>query len=66
MPTRNSIRRSGDASVALQHAVLYLNGAAHRIDDASELNEDPVASPLDDAAVMQSDSRIEQITAECT
>ena len=28
------------ASVALDHAVLHLDGAAHGIDDASELDED--------------------------
>ena len=28
------------AGVALDHAVLHLDGAAHGIDDASELNED--------------------------
>jgi hypothetical protein len=44
------------ASVALDHAVLHLDGAAHGIDDASKLNEDAIARPLNDAAVMQSES----------
>jgi hypothetical protein len=53
-------------SIALDHAVLHLDGAANGIDDASELNEDPIARPLDDAAVMKSDSRVDQITAKRT
>ena len=52
------------ASVALEHAVLHLDGAAHRINNASELNEDAVARPLNDTSVMQSDGRVEQIAAE--
>ena len=39
-------------------------GAANRIDDAPELNEDAVSCPLNDAPVMQSDGRIEEIAAE--
>jgi hypothetical protein len=41
--------------IALDHAVLHLDGAANRIDDASELNEGAIARPLNNAAVMQSD-----------
>ena len=52
------------ASVALDHAVLHLDGAANGIDDASELNEDAVARALDDAAVMHGDGRVDQIAAE--
>jgi hypothetical protein len=52
------------AGVALDHAVLHLDGAANRIDDAPELSEDAVSSPLNDTPVMQSDGRVEQIAAE--
>jgi hypothetical protein len=52
------------ASVALDHAVLHLDGAADGINNAAKLNEDAVARPLDDAAVMQSDGRVDQIAAE--
>ena len=52
------------ASVALDHAVLHLDGAADGIDHAAELDEDAVAGPLDDAAVMQGDGRVDQIAAE--
>jgi hypothetical protein len=52
------------ASVPLDHAALHLDGAAHGVDNASELNEDAVSGPLNDAAVMQSGGRVEQIAAE--
>ena len=51
--------------VPLDHTVLHLDGATHSIDYAAELNEDAIARPLNDAAVMQSDRRVEQIAAEC-
>ncbi len=54
------------ASIALDHAVLDLDGATNRVNDASELDEDAIACPLNDAAVMQSDSGINQIAAKRT
>ena len=56
------IRRK--ASIALDHAVLHLDGAPNGIDDASELYEDSVARPLDDAPVMKGDGRIDQIAPQ--
>ena len=50
-------RSGGDASVALDHAVLNLDRAAHRVDDAAELDDAAVAGALDDAAVMDGDGR---------
>jgi hypothetical protein len=47
------------ASVALGHAVLHLDGAANGIDDAPKLNEDAVTRQLDDAPVMQGNGRID-------
>jgi hypothetical protein len=47
-------------------AILHIDGAAKCIDDASEINERAIPGPLDDAATMQSDGRIDQVTAECT
>jgi hypothetical protein len=41
--------------VALDHAILHFDRAANGIDDASELYEDAVTRPLDDAAVMHGD-----------
>jgi hypothetical protein len=52
------------ASVALDHAVLHFDGAAHGIHHAAKLDEDAIARPLNDPAVMQSDGGVEQIAAE--
>ena len=41
--------------VALRHSALHLDGAAHRIDDAGELDQDAVAGGLDDAAAVLGD-----------
>jgi hypothetical protein len=51
------------ASVALDHPILHFDGAAHGVDHASELNEDAISCPLNDAAVMQGDGRVDQVTA---
>src|SRR6185437_10396361 len=53
------------ASVALGHAVLDLDGAANSIHNTSKLNEDAIARPVDDAAVMQRDGGINEIASEC-
>ena len=52
------------ASVPLDHAVLHLDGAAHSVDHAAELDEDAVAGPLDHATVMHGDGGIDQIASE--
>ena len=41
------------AGVALDHAVLHFDRAAHRVDHAAKLDEAAVAGALDDAPVMQ-------------
>jgi hypothetical protein len=47
------MRRSvGGPRVALDHAVLHLDGAAHRIHHAAELHECSVAGALNDAAAV--------------
>jgi len=62
---RNSIRPlRRKAGVALDHAVLHLNRAAHGVDHAAELNETSVAGALYDTPVMHGDDRIDQIAAE--
>jgi hypothetical protein len=53
-----------DARVALDHAVLHLDRASHRVDHAAELRDEPVAGALDDAPVTQGDRRINQIAAQ--
>jgi hypothetical protein len=52
-----------EAEVALDEAVLYFDGAAHRIDHAAELDDCAVASALDDATVMGGDGGVDQIAA---
>ena len=65
MPIRKSIRRSsGTPGVALDHGVLNLDGAAHGVDDAAELDQGAVAAVLDDAALMDGDGRIDQVASE--
>ena len=52
------------AGVALDHAVLHLDRAAHGVDHAAELDDAAVAGALDDPAVMDGDGGIDQIAAE--
>jgi hypothetical protein len=52
------------AGVPLDHAVLHLDGAAHGVDHAAELNEASVAGPLHHAPVMHGDCRIDQIASK--
>ena len=51
----------GDIGVALDHALLRLDGPAHRLDRAGKLNEEAVASGLDDAAAVPGDAGIDQL-----
>ena len=53
-----------NAGVALDHAVLHLDGAAHSVDNAAELYEISVAGALDYTPVMHGDSGVDQIAAE--
>ena len=52
------------AGVALDHARLHLEGAAHGVDHAAELDDDPVAGALDDAAMMGGYCRVDEVAAE--
>ena len=52
------------AGVALDHAVLHLDRATHRVDDAAKLDKDPVAGALDHTAVMGGDGGIDQVAAQ--
>jgi hypothetical protein len=51
------------AGVALGHAALNFDGAAHRVDDAGELDEQPVARGLDDAPLVLGDLAVDQLRA---
>ena len=52
------------AGVALDHAVLHLDGAAHGIHHAAELDEAAVAGALHYAAMMRGDGGIDQIAPQ--
>ena len=52
------------AGVALDHAVLHFDRAAHGVDHAAKLDEASVAGALDDATVMHGDGGIDQIAAQ--
>ena len=49
------------AGVALDHAVLHLDCAAHSVDHAAKLNEAAVPGALDDAAMMRRDRGVDQV-----
>ena len=52
------------ASVALDHARLHLDRAAHRVDDAAELDDAAVPGALDDAPTVGGDGGVDQVAAE--
>jgi len=52
------------AGVALDEAVLHLDGAAHRVDHATELDEAAVPGALHHATMMRGDGRIDQIAPQ--
>ena len=54
----------GDAGVALDHGALKLDGAAHGVDHAAELDDGAIAGPLDYAAVVNGDGGVDQIAAQ--
>jgi hypothetical protein len=49
--------------LAVEHAALDLGGAAHGIDNARKFGQQPVAGGFDDAAVVLSDLRVDQLPA---
>ena len=53
-----------EAGVALHHAALHFDRAAHRLDHAAELDENSVPGALDDAAVMGGDCGVDQVAAQ--
>ena len=48
--------------IAFGHAALNLDGAAHGLDHARELGQQPVAGGLDDSSAMLLDLRVDQST----
>ena len=53
-----------DAFVAFGHAVLHFDRAAHGVDHAAELDDEPVAGALEDAAVVDRDGRVDEVAAQ--
>ena len=53
-----------DAGVALDQCGLHLDSAAHRVDNAAELDEAAVAGALNDAPVVRVDGWIDRIAAQ--
>jgi len=53
-----------DSGIALGHRLLHRDRAAHRVDDAGELDQQAVAGRLDDPAVVLGDLRIEELSAQ--
>src|SRR6516165_357727 len=54
----------GQRGIAFAHRRLYLGRAAQRIDDAGELDQQPIAGRLDDASVMAGNFRIDDLGAQ--
>jgi hypothetical protein len=54
------LRHSG---LAVDHRPLQLGGAAHRVDDAREFGQKPVAGGLYDAAGVLADLRVDELAA---
>ena len=52
------------AGIALNHARLHRDGAAHRVHNAAEFQEQAVASRFDYAAVMHRYERIDQVATQ--
>ncbi len=52
------------AGVAIDEAVLHLDGAAHGVDNAAELDKNAVSGALDDAPVMRGDGGVDHIAAQ--
>jgi hypothetical protein len=63
---RDAGRRVGREDVAIDEVVLPFNCAAHRVDHAAELDDEPVAGALVDAAVVDGDRWVDQIAAQST
>ena len=51
-----------DHRLTIDHAALHFGGATDRIDHARKFREEPVASVLDNAALVLLDLRLDQLT----
>src|SRR5262249_19797125 len=62
--TKLDAPRLRNVRVALGHRLLHLDRATHRIDDAGEFDQEPVAGGFDDAAPVLLDLRIAQLAED--
>ena len=53
-----------DLGVALDYRPLDFNGVVHCIDDTAEFDDAAVAGALDDAPMVDRDSRVDQVAAK--
>ena len=53
-----------DAGIALDHGVLHLDGAAHGVDHAAELNDAAAAGALDHAPVVHGNGRVDDVASQ--
>jgi hypothetical protein len=53
------------AHIPRAHSTLNLDRAAHRVDDAIEGRQHPIAGVFDDVAVMRGDLRIDEFATAC-
>ena len=51
-------------SIALDEALLHLDGATHGVNDAAELDDAAVAGALDHAATIDGDGRIDEVAPQ--
>src|SRR5438477_826583 len=64
MPTRNSMRWSCEIVVVLSHPLLHRDGTGDRFDDARELDQDAVASSLENTTLVLGYLRLDQLPAD--
>ena len=61
---RSSMRFFGQQThVALDHAGLRFDGASDRVDHAAELDDRACSGPLDYAAMVERDGRVDEVAA---
>jgi len=52
--------------IALNHAILHFDGAANRVNDAAELDENAIACTFDHTAMVNGDGGIDEVGAKAT
>src|SRR5579872_1578994 len=63
--TKVDAQVAGCADVTLDHRLLDRNRASHRLNDASELDENSIAGALEHMSVLAGDGGIDEFRAQC-